>query len=144
MTTSDIDNQKHYNTVFYPEATLDAVHALFLALDEPERLPYKAFANEYGSGNTIDQEREIVYGAHPIFGLMEHFPANDRGNAGYTGNTYRGDHSSIPVVLENGEVAVHEYSFHKGLTIDEYVVFPAVKKTIKDELAQLLINLETR
>lgn len=62
---------------------------------------------------------------HPVFAFAHHFRANDSGNRGYTDNTMRGDHMSVPGYTEEGVLAVVEISFHKGGGALSVVTFDA-------------------
>jgi hypothetical protein len=116
----------------FPDSVHDAAKALFLALGEPVR--QERWASSFDDS----------IGCHPVFALAEHFRGHDRGNSGYTGNQYRGDHLSIPGYTETGDVFVLEVSFHKGDTFVERVNFPAGPSNVRDALYSLLSTSETR
>lgn len=62
---------------------------------------------------------------HPVFPLAHHFRSKDDYEGGYTGNSYRGDHLSVPAYLGfGGDIAIFETSFHKGNAYMEIVTFP--------------------
>ena len=117
----------------YPEATHDAVKALYKALGEPVRddTPMTEF----------DRIGECI---HPVFGLAEHFRAHDSGNAGYTHNGFRGDHITIPAFCEFGDVMAIDVSFHKGDTFLTLCTFPEGPEEVHAALHELLSKLETR
>lgn len=86
-----------------------------------------------------------VYGWHPVFSMMQHFRSNDSWAGGYTKNTYRGDHISIPIWSEGGqEVYIYEISFHKGITYADVVGYPDRPREVVEELVTLLQKYETR
>lgn len=123
-----------FNT--YSSETIQAIHALYQALGEP-KIDNASIASLTDPGYGAD-------GLHPVFGLVEHYRSHDEGNAGYTHNNYRGDHISIPAYTEEGDVAVIELSFHKGITICDYLTYPNGKDSIRQALYDLLHKLETR
>lgn len=63
---------------------------------------------------------------HPVFAFAHHFRSFDKGASGYTANTFRGDHMSIPGYSEEGSIGVIDVSFHKGATALELITFEAV------------------
>jgi hypothetical protein len=85
-----------------------------------------------------------VGGWHPVFPLLQHFRAYDSYEYGFTGNTKRGDHVSIPIYTEGEEIYVMDISFHKGNMSWEIVGFPYRPVKIKKELYGLLTRYATR
>lgn len=121
----------------HPKETLDAVHALFLALGKPTELDVideTVFCENFQIGSNF----------HPVFALTEHFQAHDSGNKGYTYNSSRGDHLSTPGYTEAGEVIVMDISFHKGESYLRLNIFPDEPREVHLALLELLRNLESR
>ncbi|HIW75665.1 MULTISPECIES: hypothetical protein [Gordonibacter] len=120
-----------------PKETLDAIHALFSALGKP---------TELGITDQAALCDDLQFGSnfHPVFALTEHFQAHDSGNKGYTYNSSRGDHLSVPGYTEEGEVVVMDVSFHKGETYLRLNLFPSEPQEVHDALFELLRKLETR
>lgn len=81
---------------------------------------------------------------HPVFGLSHHFRSRDDYGKGYTANTYRGDHISVPAYLGfSQEIAVFETSFHKGQAFIEVITFPEADRDSSLYSAALaLLNAE--
>lgn len=121
----------------HPKETLDAVHALFAALGKPAKI-------EAVDETAFSDDLQIGSNFHPVFALAEHYQAHDSGNRGYTHNSSRGDHLSIPGYTETSEVVVMDISFHKGETYVRLNLFPNEPQEVHLALLQLLQNLETR
>lgn len=90
---------------------------------------------------------------HPVFTLAHHFRSADSYVAGYTSNTFRGDHLSIPGFSEEGGLGVIEISFHKGHAFISLLTFEdkpsdqieAAAWSKKYEAAyQIVVEQETR
>lgn len=120
------------------ETLRTALYGLLGTFDSVTRRPVRSFPD---SGGTVDGIGEYL---HPVFALHEHFRANDDGNAGYTRNTYRGDHLSIPAYGENGAIAVLETSFHKGDTFVDVVSFDGGDHAVRAAVTAILAAAETR
>lgn len=63
---------------------------------------------------------------HPVFRFAHHFHSKDDYERGYTANSSRGDHMSIPGYTEDGSWGIIEISFHKGETWVEFVTYEDV------------------
>ncbi|WP_315072190.1 hypothetical protein [uncultured Microbacterium sp.] len=93
---------------------------------------------------------------HPVFAFAHHFHSADDYERGYTENSYRGDHISIPGYTEMGNIGIIEISFHKGNTAITQLTFepptdenehsPVLKawKGFHDGALALLEEYETR
>lgn len=81
---------------------------------------------------------------HPVFAFAHHFQANDSGNPGYTGNGSRGDHMTIPVMVETGGVAAIDVDFHKGDIFVRRVTWPAAPPKAVEAATALLEAWYTR
>lgn len=115
-----------------PISVLNAAKALFTSLGTP--VPDNDWAGDEHSR----------YGCHPVFALAEHYCSHDSGAPGYTANSYRGDHMSIPHYTEDGDVFVLDISFHKGETFLTRVNYPNGPAEVRSALFELLESCETR
>lgn len=113
-----------------PSEIHEAMHALYRGL---------------GPIDAVDFENvDVGYGMHPVFQLAEHFRGRDSVNEGYTYNTVRGDHLSIPYWSESGRVGVLDVCFHKGQVCVIDVRFPAADPGLLSVLTDFLFAFETR
>ena len=134
-------------TAMYPESVHAALHALILSLGTPVRTP--VVVDNGGTALGGWGQGGLLLGAtdsnnHPVFGLLEHFESHDQGNHGYTQNSCRGDHLTVPCFTEDGGVFILEISFHKGDTYVERIDFPSASENLVRAAHSLLESCETR
>ena len=96
-----------------------ALESLTAHLGKPQR---EAWADHWPEAEAGEHH------LHPLFELARIFD-EDYGQ-GYTGNTYRGTHQTVPCWTEEGEVVFIETSFHKGTTFIDVVWFPDAPEEI--------------
>ncbi|MCU1526209.1 MAG: hypothetical protein JWO18_3103 [Microbacteriaceae bacterium] len=118
-------------------------HAAFEALIGAMGTPKVISLTEHEHFQRLTPDAINMY--HPVFGMVKHFLANDSGNGGYTANSSRGDHISIPGTTEDGgKVVIIDIGFHKGMTTFELVTFPDAHEAVEKAAVDFLDTYETR
>lgn len=121
-----------------PEEMHEVLEALYRAMGKPETVPV-----------TVEDDDGVIFAddnaLHPVFPLARHYYGKDGyADRGYTGNPCRGDHMTVPVYSENGDVYALDIAFHKGRMCEICMRYPHAPAEVKEIVYRFLTRMETR